>query len=153
VACSTALVVSLLIFRFIAVQLPTPNPTYRNMSALSGCQLTLPEWPARGGGRNCWGYRVLPDGVGGRANGHRIRHYSLFAGTVRARNIERPRELLAALEASTERSRNEADSEAETPSAAHRCPCCGRRMIIVETFEGARPARSPSPTRIRIDTS
>jgi hypothetical protein len=25
-------------------------------------------------------------------------------------------------------------------------------MIIVETFEGARPARSPSPTRIRIDT-
>jgi len=26
-------------------------------------------------------------------------------------------------------------------------------MIIVETFDGARPARSPSPTRIRIDTS
>jgi len=26
-------------------------------------------------------------------------------------------------------------------------------MIIVETFEGARPGRPPSPTRIRIDTS
>jgi len=26
-------------------------------------------------------------------------------------------------------------------------------MIIVETFEGVRPARSPSPTPIRIDTS
>jgi integrase/recombinase XerD len=36
---------------------------------------------------------------------------------------------------------------------ARRCPCCGGRMIIVETFEGPRPARSPSPSRIRIDTS
>jgi len=26
-------------------------------------------------------------------------------------------------------------------------------MIIVETFEGVRPARSSSPTPIRIDTS
>src|SRR6202041_1108056 len=51
---------------------------------------------------------VLPSGF------HRIRHYGLFAGTVRARNIERARQLLAAPEASTERSRNEADSEAET---------------------------------------
>jgi len=29
----------------------------------------------------------------------------------------------------------------------------GGRMIIVETFDGARPARSPSPTSIKIDTS
>jgi hypothetical protein len=80
---------------------------------------------------------------------HRIRHYGLFAGTVRARNIERARQLLAA----PERSRAEADSEAETTSPARQCPCCGGRMIIVETFEGARPARSSTPTRIRIDTS
>ena len=33
---------------------------------------------------------VLPSGF------HRIRHYGLFAGTVRARNIERARQLLAA---------------------------------------------------------
>ena len=90
---------------------------------------------------------VLPSGF------HRIRHYGLFAGTVRARNIERARQLLAAPEASTERSRNQAHSEAETASPARQCPCCGGRMIIVETFEAARPARSPSPTRIRIDTS
>jgi len=90
---------------------------------------------------------VLPSGF------HRIRHYGLIAGALRARNIERARQLLAAAEASTERSRNEADSEAETASPARRCPCCGGPMIIVETFEGARPARSPSPTRIRIDTS
>ena len=37
---------------------------------------------------------VLPSGF------HRIRHYGLFAGTVRARNIERARQLLAAPKAS-----------------------------------------------------
>jgi len=90
---------------------------------------------------------VLPSGF------HRIRHYGLFAGTVRSRNIERVRQLLAAPEASPERSRNAADSEAERPSPLRQCPCCGGRMIIVETFEGARSSRSPSPSRIRIDTS
>ena len=89
---------------------------------------------------------VLPSGF------HRIRHYGLFAGTVRRRNIERARQLLAASE-SAQRSRAGADSDAETPSPARRCPCCGGRMIIVETFEGARPTRSSSPSRIRIDTS
>ncbi len=86
---------------------------------------------------------VLPSGF------HRIRHYGLFAGTVRTRNIERVRQALAA----PERPHAETDSQAETASPVRRCPCCGGRMIIVETFEGARPARSPSPSRIRIDTS
>ncbi len=89
---------------------------------------------------------VLPSGF------HRIRHYGLFAGTVRARNVERARQLLAAPKAPPEHPPAEADST-EPPSPAHRCPCCGGRMIIVETFEGSRPARSPSPNRIRIDTS
>jgi hypothetical protein len=89
---------------------------------------------------------VLPSGF------HRIRHYGLFANTVRARNIERARQLLAAPKASPERSQAEADSD-ETPSPSRPCPCCGGRMIIVETFEGVRSARSPSPTPIRIDTS
>jgi len=88
---------------------------------------------------------VLPSGF------HRIRHYGLFAGTVRARNIERVRQLLAAPKAPPDRP--ETDSDAETPSSSRRCPCCGGRMIIVETFEGQRPGHSPSPSRIRIDTS
>ncbi len=88
---------------------------------------------------------VLPSGF------HRIRHYGLFAGAVRARNIERARQLLAAPKASPAPA--ETDSEAETPSPSPPCPCCGGRMIIVETFQGARPERSPSPTRIRIDSS
>ena len=78
------------------------------------------------------------------------RHYGLFAGTVRARNIERVRQLLAAPKASPERSRADRD---ETSSPSRPCACCGGRMIIVETFEGTRPERSPSLTRIRIDTS
>jgi hypothetical protein len=90
---------------------------------------------------------VLPSGF------HRIRHYGLFAGTVRARNIERARQSLAASKAAPECSRAEADRDTETPSSARRCPCCGGRMIIVETFEGPRPAPSSPPGRIRIDTS
>ena len=90
---------------------------------------------------------VLPSGF------HRIRHYGLFAGAVRAQNVERARQLLAVSTATPQRSHAEADSEAETASPARQCPCCGGRMIIVETFEGAPPARPPSPTRIRIDTS
>jgi hypothetical protein len=91
---------------------------------------------------------VLPSGF------HRIRHYGLFAGTVRARNIERVRQWLAAPEASpAETEYDFEDPNTEGPSPGRRCPCCGGRMIIVETFDGARPARSPSPTRIRIDTS
>ena len=90
---------------------------------------------------------VLPSGF------HRIRHYGLFGGTVRADNIERARQALAASDDAPQRSRAEADSEAEDIPPARRCPCCGGRMIIVETFEGPRPARSPSPSRILIDTS
>jgi hypothetical protein len=37
--------------------------------------------------------------------------------------------------------------------AARKCPCCGGRMISIETFEGVCPARPPSPRQIRIDTS
>ncbi len=91
---------------------------------------------------------VLPSGF------HRIRHYGLFAGTVRARNIERVRQALAAPERSPAEAECDFDDpNTEGPSPRRRCPCCGGRMIIVETFEGVRPAHSSSPTPIRIDTS
>ena len=79
---------------------------------------------------------VLPSGF------DRIRHYGLFAGTVRARNIERARQALASPEG--QRGRN--------TFACAPMPVLRRRMIIVETFEGPRPARSPPPIRIRIVT-
>jgi hypothetical protein len=90
---------------------------------------------------------VLPSGF------HRIRHYGLFASAVRAQNVERARQLLATPAVSPEHSGAKADNEAQSPAVAHRCPCCGGRMIVTETFDGVRPARSPSPNRIRIDTS
>ena len=90
---------------------------------------------------------VLPSGF------HRIRHYGLFASAVRARNVERARQLLCPSSVAPERPPDEVDGDDEDVSPARRCPCCGGRMIIVETFEGVRPAQSPSPSRIRIDTS
>jgi hypothetical protein len=80
-------------------------------------------------------------------------HYGLIAGTLRARKIERGRQALAELRVSPQSAPAEANRETEPLLSAHRRPCCGGRMIIVETFDGPRPARSPSPNRIRIDTS
>ena len=90
---------------------------------------------------------VLPSGF------HRIRHYGLFAGVLRVDNIERARQLLTSSKVSPESAPADAASDAEPASSFRHCPCCGGRMIVVETFEGLRPARSPSPSRIRIDTS
>jgi hypothetical protein len=36
---------------------------------------------------------------------------------------------------------------------AHPCPCCGGRMIVIETFERGRAPRASSLGEIRIDTS
>ena len=89
---------------------------------------------------------VLPSGF------HRIRHYGLFASAVRACNIERIRALLAVAEPAPQH-QPEADGGVASADEARKCPCCGGRMIIIETFEGVCPARPPSTSRIRIDTS
>ena len=50
----------------------------------------------------------------------------------------------------------QATEPAPSQALAHPCPCCGGRMIIIETFEaGAMPRTRPSTTSnaIRIDTS
>ena len=89
---------------------------------------------------------VLPSGF------HRIRHYGLFASAARARNIERARALLAVAE-TPQQQQPETDGDADPVDGAHKCPCCGGRMLIIETFEGVRPARPASPCRIRLDSS
>ena len=92
---------------------------------------------------------VLPRGF------HRIRHYGLLASTNRAANIAHVRELLAV---------PSRPKQPETPEAAvdeprvlpRPCPCCGGRMIVIETFErGCKPKRrpTPAPVAIRTDTS
>ena len=79
-------------------------------------------------------------------NFHRVRHYGLFGNTSRAESIARARELLR-VEAA-QRQSDDADTD-EPLKLTYPCPCCGGRMIIIETF-----ARGCTPTApIRIDTS
>ena len=93
---------------------------------------------------------VLPKGV------HRIRHYGLFANGNRGAKIARARELLAMPPRMTEPETN-ATFEPDQPRVLPRpCPCCGGRMIIIETFaRGCQPKHRPTaaPPAIRIDTS
>ncbi|MDQ2084787.1 IS91 family transposase [Xanthobacteraceae bacterium Astr-EGSB] len=93
---------------------------------------------------------VLPKGF------HRIRHYGLLANGTRVANIARARALLAV---SPDRTPAGTDGESE-PDQPHTlmkpCPCCGGRMIIIETFaRGCQPKHRPTPPApvIRIDTS
>jgi len=92
---------------------------------------------------------VLPTGF------HRIRHYGLFASGKRAENIARARQLLNSPAPQTEARDPDAAQADEPPTLAHPCPCCGGRMIIIETFRrGTTPRyRPPAPTTPILDTS
>jgi hypothetical protein len=88
---------------------------------------------------------VLPRGF------HRIRHYGLLASATRDENLAKARKLLAA---SLPEQTNEEPAASDT--LATPCPCCGGRMIIIETFEaGCQPQHRPTTllAAIGIDTS
>ena len=85
---------------------------------------------------------------------HRIRHYGLFANGGRVQNIARARELLDVPKPQSEPADADATDRTEPPTLSHPCPCCGGRMIIIETFErGSTPRYRPMAPAIRIDTS
>ena len=92
---------------------------------------------------------VLPKGF------HRIRHYGLLASTNRAANIAHARELLAV--PSRPKQPDTPEATIDQPRVLSQpCPCCGGRMIIIETFErGCEPKHRPTPpsVAIRVDTS
>jgi predicted Zn-ribbon and HTH transcriptional regulator len=93
---------------------------------------------------------VLPKGF------HRIRHYGLFAKASGADNIARARELLAVPNSQGEPANAHAADSNETATRSHPCPCCGGRMMIIETFaRGSTPRHQPTGPNItiRIDTS
>ncbi len=84
---------------------------------------------------------VLPKGQ------HRIRHYGFFGNGNRAANIARIRALLRVKTPDSDH------DPAESTDDLHRalalpCPCCGGRLIIVETFAPQQQPRAP-PTATR----
>jgi hypothetical protein len=89
---------------------------------------------------------VLPDGF------HRIRHYGLFANANRADNIALARQLLG-MPAAPSSSESDGADGGEQEDEWNTCPCCGGRMVIIETFErGCRPRLWPLPS-IGLDSS
>ena len=93
---------------------------------------------------------VLPKGL------HRIRHYGLLAKSNRATNLARARELLAVPWPAKEPEPSAASATDEPRVLLHPCPCCGGRMIIIESFaRGCEPKHRPTPAsqEIRLDTS
>jgi hypothetical protein len=92
---------------------------------------------------------VLPKGF------HRIRHYGLLASGNRAANTTHARQLLAV--PSRPKQPEMPNAVIDEPRVLPRpCPCCGGRMIVIETFaRGCEPKHrpTPAPAVIRIDTS
>ena len=83
---------------------------------------------------------------------HRIRHYGFLANGNRSSGIALARQLLDMPAAPSSSDSDEveagcADEERNT------CPCCGGRMVIIETFEpGCQPRLWPFPS-IGLDSS
>jgi hypothetical protein len=90
---------------------------------------------------------VLPSGF------HRIRHYGLFANGGRAENIARARQLLSLPAMQRESGDADTTDDGEPQELSHPCPCCGGRMIIIETFERGSAPRYRPKASISIDTS
>ncbi|MEM9232545.1 MAG: IS91 family transposase [Pseudomonadota bacterium] len=82
---------------------------------------------------------VLPKGQ------HRIRHYGFFGNGNRAANIARIRDLLGAKPPSPKDASgaSESDTNQSPTILALPCPCCGARLIIVDTFAPAQHPRAP----------
>jgi len=92
---------------------------------------------------------VLPRGF------HRIRHYGLLAKAAGANNVARARELLAVPSPPKQPDASEAGND-QPRILPYPCPCCGGRMIIIETFAaGCQPKHRPTPATaaVSIDTS
>ena len=90
---------------------------------------------------------VLPDGF------HRIRHYGLFANANRAGNIALARRLLGVPDPAPSSGESDDTETRHEDDEWNACPCCGGRMIIIETFgPGCQPRQCPIPSS-GLDTS
>jgi hypothetical protein len=90
---------------------------------------------------------VLPDGF------HRIRHNGLLANGNRTGNIALARRLLGVPDPPPSSGDSDGTENPHEDSEWNACPCCGGRMIIIETFEpGCQPRLWPIPS-IGLDSS
>jgi len=90
---------------------------------------------------------VLPDGF------HRIRHYGLFANANRAGKIPLARQLLGVPDPAPSSEEGGGAEDGLEHEEWNACPCCGGRMIIIETFApGCQPRLWPIPS-IGLDSS
>lgn len=80
---------------------------------------------------------VLPRGF------HRIRHYGLLAGSTRKDNLALARRLLSA-------PIPDAAVPDEVAEVRPPCPCCGGRMIVIETFARWCQPRAPPASALPI---
>jgi hypothetical protein len=88
---------------------------------------------------------TLPDGF------HRIRHYGLFANGHRAEKLALCRQLLHAPAAPAKSA--SADGDDTATDEPHACPCCGGRMMVIETFDGPQASAVHARHAIRFDSS
>jgi hypothetical protein len=93
---------------------------------------------------------VLPKGL------QRIRHYGLLANANRKDAIAKARELLAVPKAEPMREPEASTGEPMAGVWPTPCPCCGKRLFVIEVFgRGQMPRYHTQPVTsiIRIDTS
>jgi predicted Zn-ribbon and HTH transcriptional regulator len=85
---------------------------------------------------------VLPKGQ------HRIRHYGFFGNGIRAASIARIRDLLRAETPVPGHERDDTIEGADAPARVLTmpCPCCGGRLIIIETIASVQNPRAPPQT-------
>lgn len=84
---------------------------------------------------------VLPRGF------HRIRHYGLFANTVRADNLIQARELLTDNAVKRATAKTESAESSSTHDPTYVCPRCAAPMVIIDVFTRGHAPRAP-PLRI-----
>jgi hypothetical protein len=90
---------------------------------------------------------VLPDGF------HRIRHYGFLANGNRNSSIALARRLLGVSDPAPSSSESDGAEGGHADEEWNTCPCCGGRMVIIETFEpGCQPRLWPLPS-IGLDSS
>ena len=93
---------------------------------------------------------VLPKGF------HRVRHYGFLANGGRADNLAKTRAASNAPRPAASPDDAKCADAAEPAVLSRPCPCCGGRMLIIETFaRGRHPKYRPTtaPLITRIDTS